>query len=436
LSEYLNLSLFSADTLSVLNRWHQACLLARPGEDLDWAEPESENLVEAINGAIQIGSADVFEEPEASAASRALSTVDRAARAWTDKQSSFAVITARLNVLRVVVTDGVTNEDQIRQLADLCELVAITANEEFALRLQDAALRDPLTGIGNRRAMDLAWQTAMAQGRRLGHPTCVIALDLDGLKGINDLHGHAAGDTAIVGLSAAFRAALRDTDQIFRIGGDEFVAILPGTAAAGVGDLLARMTQFQAPRFSWGAADTIQDGSTLEAILDIADKRLYAQRRRTRPADSTRFSSTVVHPSVRRQLPFVPDSRKRAIELVVTGALGLTIGMIVTTISGGNHTLCATGLGSSIVNCGLSNAVYFGGVILAVAGGLILGFGTIAAALLRDGRDLHGPPPDDDSRPGRRPDLDTRWSGNLRSGRRHSSNSLPPGARRPVDPAP
>jgi diguanylate cyclase (GGDEF)-like protein len=436
LSEYLNLLLASADTLFVLNQWRQACLLARPGEDLDWAEPESEDLVEAISGAIHTGRPEIFEEPGASAAFRALSPIDRAARAWTHKQSSFAVITARLNVLRVVATDGVTNEDQIRQLADVCELVAITVNEEFALRLQDAALRDPLTGIGNRRAMDLAWQTALAQGRRLGHPTCVIAIDLDGLKGINDLRGHAAGDAAIVGLAAALRAALRDTDQIFRIGGDEFVAILPRTEAAGAGDLLARMAQFQAPRFSWGAADTIQDGSTLEAILDIADKRLYAQRRRTRPAGSTRFSSTVVHPPARRPLPLVPDSRKRAIELVVTGALALTIGMIVSTISGGDHTLCATGMGSSIVNCGLSNSVYYGGIILAVAGGLILGFGTMAAALLRGGQQPDGPSHDEDSMPGRQPDLGTQWSGDLRSGRRHSSNSPPPGARRPADPAP
>jgi hypothetical protein len=184
-----------------------------------------------------------------------------------------------------------------------------------------------------------------------------------------------------------------------------------------------------------GTADTIQDGSTLEAVLDIADKRLYAQRRRTRPASSTRFSSTVVSPPRHRPLLLVPDSRKRAIEMLITGALALTIGMIVSAISGANHTLCATGIGASIVNCGLSNAVYYGGIILAVAGGLMLGLGAIAAALLRDRRPLDGPSHADESISRRLPDPDTRWSGDHRSGRRRAPFSPSPGAHRPADPA-
>jgi hypothetical protein len=148
----------------------------------------------------------------------------------------------------------------------------------------------------------------------------------------------------------------------------------------------------------------------------MADKRLYAQRRRTRPARATRFSSPVVHPPVRAHFPSFRILASD-LELVVTGALALT-------------------MGSSIVNCGLSNAVYYGGIILAVADGLIRGFGTIAAALLRGVQQLDGPSHEEDSVPGQQPDLGTQWSGDLRSGRRHSSNSPPPGARRPADPAP
>jgi hypothetical protein len=92
-------------------------------------------------------------------------------------------------------------------------------------------------------------------------------------------------------------------------------------------------------------------------------------------------------------------------------------------------------MGSSIVNCALSNAVY-GGIILAVAGDLMVGVGTIAAARLRDGRPPDGPSPDDKSIPRRRPDLGPQLSRNLRSGRRRDPFSPSPGARRPADPAP
>jgi diguanylate cyclase (GGDEF)-like protein len=143
-------------------------------------------------------------------------------------------------------------------LNKVCALVSATANEEFTLRLQQAAMTDPLTGIGNRRALEFSWEMAVTQAERLGNPACIVAIDLDGLKRINDFQGHAAGDEAIVSLCAAMRAALRDTDEIFRIGGDEFVAILPGSPAGAVSELMGRVQQFHAPKFSWGAADTVQ----------------------------------------------------------------------------------------------------------------------------------------------------------------------------------
>jgi len=65
------------------------------------------------------------------------------------------------------------------------------------------------------------------------------------------------------------------------------------------------------------------------------------------------------------------------------GALALAIGAIVVSISGGNHSLCAGGDGPTIVDCGLSNAVYYGGIVLAVAGAIVLGVGVVVASLLR-----------------------------------------------------
>ena len=254
---------------------------------------------------------------------------------------------------------------------------------------RDAALTDPLTGIGNRRALEIGWGTALAHARSAGLPVCLVAIDLDGLKVVNDSRGHAAGDELIVSLVAALRAGLRDSDQMFRVGGDEFVLLLPGTSASAAGTLMARVREFSAPRFSWGAADTVQDGATLAGVLECADRRLYAQRSRVRAPSIGRVELPVVPASGATRIPHFLQSRTRAVELVVLGAVALTIGSIVLSIAGGNHALCASGLGTTVVDCGLSNAVYYGGFVLVSAGGVILGAALLGAALLR-GRPASG----------------------------------------------
>jgi hypothetical protein len=71
------------------------------------------------------------------------------------------------------------------------------------------------------------------------------------------------------------------------------------------------------------------------------------------------------------------------VELAASGVLALAIGAIVVSISGGNHALCAAGDGPTVVDCGLSNAVYFGGIVLMMAGAVIFGVGVVARALGR-----------------------------------------------------
>jgi diguanylate cyclase (GGDEF)-like protein len=108
-----------------------------------------------------------------------------------------------------------------------------SAEEEHRMRLLAAALRDPLTGVYNRRHFDECLMAESAAARRHTKPVCLILLDLDGFKGINDLHGHPAGDAVLRGVSRALQSCARREDLVFRYGGEEFAVIARDTHIAG-----------------------------------------------------------------------------------------------------------------------------------------------------------------------------------------------------------
>jgi diguanylate cyclase (GGDEF)-like protein len=87
---------------------------------------------------------------------------------------------------------------------------------------------DPLTGIGNRRMMEEDLERIHAQGARYGHRYAVVLFDIDFFKKYNDTCGHPAGDEALRAVAAALRAAGRKGDVVYRYGGEEFLALLPG----------------------------------------------------------------------------------------------------------------------------------------------------------------------------------------------------------------
>ncbi|MGH3266082.1 MAG: GGDEF domain-containing protein, partial [Trebonia sp.] len=99
-------------------------------------------------------------------------------------------------------------------------------------RLRALALRDPLTGLANRRLLDQLLPAQASHARRRRLPLSIAALDLDGLKTINDLAGHAAGDQLLISVARGFNRALRADDVLARIGGDEFILVLPGVNLA------------------------------------------------------------------------------------------------------------------------------------------------------------------------------------------------------------
>ncbi|MDP1803526.1 MAG: sensor domain-containing diguanylate cyclase, partial [Acidimicrobiales bacterium] len=115
-----------------------------------------------------------------------------------------------------------------RTLEDLAEMV------EDEIAYTRLAIVDDLTGLSNRRGMDFLGRQVLAMCARQGTQAVLLYADLDDLKPINDHHGHDAGDRALQAVAHAFVGSFRNADVLARIGGDEFAALLAGTADVGV----------------------------------------------------------------------------------------------------------------------------------------------------------------------------------------------------------
>lgn len=150
---------------------------------------------------------------------------------------------------------------------------------------------DPLTGLGNRRALDEALQRELARHIRYQRTLAIVIVDLDGFKLVNDTHGHAAGDRILATVGRRL-AEIRGTDTAFRLGGDEFAVLLPETRMDAA-ELVARRIskQIRDDTFphevtaTWGIGEAL--GPDPEELLAAADRELYARKRDTRARRDT-----------------------------------------------------------------------------------------------------------------------------------------------------
>lgn len=195
---------------------------------------------------------------------------------------AFIVFTATIGIMA-----GFSNRKQLEQIEK-------QRNEllEDEVKLRDLSVRDPLTGLFNRRYMEETLDREISRALRKKRPLAVAMVDIDGFKSINDTFGHVPGDDILLKVATFLGGSVRASDVACRFGGDEFLLILPectleeaihrandmrraveGMAFYPGGKATERVT------LSFGVAALPDDGETREGLLFTADKALYSSKR-------------------------------------------------------------------------------------------------------------------------------------------------------------
>jgi diguanylate cyclase (GGDEF)-like protein/PAS domain S-box-containing protein len=170
----------------------------------------------------------------------------------------------------------------------------VTRQRELEDHLRRQAASDPLTGLANYRCLVDVLDSEIKRSKRTSREFALLLFDLDGLKAINDRHGHMVGSQAICRLADVLSSCCRDIDTSARFGGDEFALVLPETNAKAANQVARRICESLAndgkgPKVSVsvGVAVYPENGETIEGLLCEADSGLYARKvERALPVES------------------------------------------------------------------------------------------------------------------------------------------------------
>jgi diguanylate cyclase (GGDEF)-like protein len=176
---------------------------------------------------------------------------------------------------------------KIKNVGAVVSHMNITDRIRVEQEIVKLAATDPLTGLPNRRFFEKIANIELLQVLRFGKSLSLLMMDIDGFKNINDTHGHAAGDEVLRSVALLSGNVIREDDQFFRIGGEEFVCLMRGTDERGA-VAVAEKLRFAIEHLtitigsatmtvtaSFGVACIIADDRSIDSVLARADKALY-----------------------------------------------------------------------------------------------------------------------------------------------------------------
>lgn len=276
-------------------------------------DPLLKSAAQARSSAAAVGPLDALRQIVVRAEGREPGVplrMDPAVTRWSRAVPSPADVLALVATVRFE-TKSCARRDEILQRV---ERVGVAAVADRQVR---AALTDPLTGLATRARLEDEAQHLMAVSTRGSRPLTAVVLDVDGLKQINDVQGHAAGDAAIAEVGRAVRAHIRRTDRAFRWGGDEFVILMPDTTSEGARVVLERLQRSCATATSAGL-DTYDAAVDQDVAgwLARADAELYRSRR-----DRRGTTSSHAHGASR---PSRLHAGRRTVELALVGLAAIS----------------------------------------------------------------------------------------------------------------
>jgi diguanylate cyclase (GGDEF)-like protein len=199
----------------------------------------------------------------------------------------------------MIVDNSISNRPITDKTVTVLSIIAHTVgmainNSKLYLKTLDVAIRDPLTGLHNRRYFNERLLDEVERASRYAEHLSLVICDIDHFKKINDSYGHPAGDTVLCGVADTLRNNIRKNDIVSRYGGEEFAMLLLNTEKAQAAAIAEKIRRaFEEGSFSLNGGDirlTLSfglssfgvDSSTFEGLISCADQALYSAKARGR----------------------------------------------------------------------------------------------------------------------------------------------------------